>query len=531
MDSRSQRRTYTLPNIDCGTTTCDYLVIGAGPTSLAFVDALLQAEDSKKKSDRSVIIIVDEKPCPGGKLNDIHTYTKSGGMPNMYHGCLNFTLGEDMDFATREELLEYYDWVMASLTENRSVQFFGQTRANADGTELVSLESNQRVTVNARKVVDSTLHQALNRPRPFAVSQEGNTFSVVCPTELPKMLHKQYTQWRRHVVIGAGRTSIDTVLHLLEQGVEPDAITWIRPRDFWLVNVECVYPDKNITTTVDTVKLCATAKTSQEVFLGLERLGMWCRIDTTHMPTGFNGVTVTRQELAELQKIQYVIRMGRVRRIEADRIIFEKGAVRSADRTLYVDCTGKGYAKPSCSIPPIFEERRITLQNIAELSVGEVNSCFCAALIGHLEASNLKDDWKNKAVTPMPRFNRAADIIFALSKTFGNMSLWGPETSVWVVSARPGRWCSVDKKRLLGTFRGQEYTQCRQSAVKILEGLLAGGAERRVQLQTLLADNPSPVPLRVRAASAEEDITKQRSVSSVSTSADSLDFDAEISVF
>src|SRR5690606_31249347 len=39
----------------------------------------------------------------------------------------------------------------------------------------------------------------------------------------------------RYVIVGAGKTALDTCVWLLEQGVPPDAIRWIRPREArWL---------------------------------------------------------------------------------------------------------------------------------------------------------------------------------------------------------------------------------------------------------------------------------------------------------
>jgi hypothetical protein len=37
----------------------------------------------------------------------------------------------------------------------------------------------------------------------------------------------------RYVVIGAGKTGIDAVLHLLDIGVQQEAITWILSNDCW----------------------------------------------------------------------------------------------------------------------------------------------------------------------------------------------------------------------------------------------------------------------------------------------------------
>ena len=43
--------------------------------------------------------------------------------------------------------------------------------------------------------------------------------------------------------MGAGKTATDTCVWLLQNGVPPNAITWVRPRDPWLLNRAVVQPD------------------------------------------------------------------------------------------------------------------------------------------------------------------------------------------------------------------------------------------------------------------------------------------------
>ena len=40
----------------------------------------------------------------------------------------------------------------------------------------------------------------------------------------------------RYVVIGAGKTGIDALLHLLDIGVDPESIMWIISNDCWYFN-------------------------------------------------------------------------------------------------------------------------------------------------------------------------------------------------------------------------------------------------------------------------------------------------------
>jgi hypothetical protein len=38
------------------------------------------------------------------------------------------------------------------------------------------------------------------------------------------------------VIVGAGKTAMDTCLWLLGHGIAPQRLTWIKPRDAWLLN-------------------------------------------------------------------------------------------------------------------------------------------------------------------------------------------------------------------------------------------------------------------------------------------------------
>ena len=42
-----------------------------------------------------------------------------------------------------------------------------------------------------------------------------------------------------YTVLGAGKTAMDACTWLLENGVDPDRIRWVRPRDAWLLDRAC----------------------------------------------------------------------------------------------------------------------------------------------------------------------------------------------------------------------------------------------------------------------------------------------------
>ena len=47
----------------------------------------------------------------------------------------------------------------------------------------------------------------------------------------------------QYVVVGSGKTATDAIVWLLGNGVDPDAICWVRPREPWMLNRAVVQPD------------------------------------------------------------------------------------------------------------------------------------------------------------------------------------------------------------------------------------------------------------------------------------------------
>ena len=50
----------------------------------------------------------------------------------------------------------------------------------------------------------------------------------------------------QYVVVGSGKTATDACVWLLGQGVDPDAICWVRPRDPWMLNRALIQPDPEV---------------------------------------------------------------------------------------------------------------------------------------------------------------------------------------------------------------------------------------------------------------------------------------------
>jgi hypothetical protein len=162
-----------------------------------------------------------------------------------------------------------------------------------------------------------------------------------------------------YVVVGAGKTGADACLWLLANGVDPDAISWVMPRDSWYLDRALIQPGEFFANTaqsfVEQFRHLAESTSVEDLFDRLEAAGLLLRIDTTVRPTMYRCSTVTVAELEQLRRITNVIRLGRVQRIEADRIVLDSGTVPTTLGTVHVDCSADGATAP---IPPAREPAR-----------------------------------------------------------------------------------------------------------------------------------------------------------------------------
>ena len=117
-----------------------------------------------------------------------------------------------------------------------------------------------------RRIVDGTfmtVEVPFVRPPPYPVDPD---VSLVPPNGLPQIKRP----WERYVVIGAGKTGIDAILFLLDEGVSPDRIQWIVSNDSWLWDRASVQPGVVLETLTAQVESIVNATNIDEVFLQLE---------------------------------------------------------------------------------------------------------------------------------------------------------------------------------------------------------------------------------------------------------------------
>ena len=66
------------------------------------------------------------------------------------------------------------------------------------------------------------------------------------------------------------------------------------------------------------------------------------RTDRTVVPTMMKGATVSVRELEQLRRIENVVRLGHVERIELDEIVLEQGSIPTTPDHLHVHCAAPG---------------------------------------------------------------------------------------------------------------------------------------------------------------------------------------------
>ena len=256
-----------------------------------------------------------------------------------------------------------------------------------------------------------------------------------------------------YTIVGGGKTAIDACLWLLENGVDPDRIRWIRPRDSWLLDRMAFQPLKLVTNVVESFSLAteasAEAESIDDLFARLEASGQLRRIDATVTPTMFRSATVSTSELVAMRTIENVVRLGHVKHIGSDTITMEDGEIPTDRGQVHVDCSAPGL-RPTAG-RPVFDGSRVTLQPIRT-----VVPPFNAALAGYIEASR-DDDRDKHPLCPTNRYpNRAVDWIPNMRITLEVIDLWNaqPDVTAWLERSRTNiaRGCST-MPTILGCLR------------------------------------------------------------------------------
>ena len=398
----------------------DYLIVGAGAMAMAFADVVL-AEDRAAQ-----IVMVDPHASPGGHWNDAYPFVRLH-QPAAFYGLNSTRLGQGgSDLTSGAEIVAYYKNAMDHFLATGRVRFFSMSRYAGEGRIVSTVDRDRVVTVTARRrVVDSTYLRvevpSVCPPR-YAVDAD---VTVVPPNGLTRIDRPR----ARYVVIGAGKTGIDTILFLLGQGVSPARLQWIVSNDAWLWDRAVIQPGIALTMVTSMVRSIADAAGIDDLFLRLEQAGIVCRIDTGILPVKWRCATVDRRELTELRRVDDVVRLGRVQRVGTREIRLDDGTVDVAEDTLFVDCSANGLAQRDPR--PLFSPGLVTLQ-----SVLMCQQTFSAALIARVELLGVGDTQRNRICAAVPHPEHTEDLPGCLLTSTQNLLNCSRRLPRWLRASR-----------------------------------------------------------------------------------------------
>jgi hypothetical protein len=155
------------------------------------------------------------------------------------------------------------------------------------------------------------------------------------------------------------------------------------------------------------------------------------RVDPRVQPAMFRGPTISFGEIEQLRRIEGVVRLGKVRRIESDRIVLDGGTIPTSPGHLHVHCAAEGLnGAPEI---PIFAAGLITLQSIR---IGLLP--FASALIAYVEATRDDLEAQNRLCPPSRQPNVPEDWARGMLIGMRAANRWSKERDIadWLDRAR-----------------------------------------------------------------------------------------------
>jgi NAD(P)-binding Rossmann-like domain len=446
--------------------SCDYLIQGAGAMGMAAADELLAGTDAE-------LLIVDRHHRPGGHWNDAYPFVRLH-QPSVTYGVNSRPLGRGnkdevglnrglYELASGAEVLAYFDAVMREqFLPSGRVTYLPSHEVLEDGRVRCLLSGRVRtLQVRRKTLVASALNTQVPATRPPQYAVDAGV-RCISPNALPLVANPP-DGW---VVVGGGKTAMDAVVWLLQQGVEPAAVRWIVPRDSWLIDRALVQPApeffiETFGSVVAQLQAVVDASSMADLYHRLEAAGQLLRLDPAVEPGKYYCATVSRAELAQLRRVTQVLRMGYVRRIAADRIELDGGSVPTTPGTVHVDCSATAIPLDT-RIEPVFQGTRVVLQ-----MVRACQPVFSAALIAKVEATwpGLDDEArKNELCTVVPMPGPGLKWLEMMAANMANQHRWTRDETLakWLVASRLDRFAALsrsigeheaDKRELLQRIR------------------------------------------------------------------------------
>lgn len=458
----------------------DYLVIGCGAVSMAFVDTMLSESDAG-------FAIVDRHHMPGGHWNDAYPFVRLH-QPSAFYGVPSSELGTIRidetgsnkgfyELASGAEVSAYFDKVMRErFLPSGRVRYFPMCDYLDDGRFRSLLSGTEVPVAVRRKIVDGTFFNT-SVPSTHDPHFEVDGAAVcIPPNELPRRApgHRQF------VVLGGGKTAMDVIVWLLESGADPDGIHWVRPRDSWLINRETTQPGSRFARRsaggmLAQLEAIIEATSVDDLFERFEKAGVMLRIDPAVRPDMFHYATISRGEVDQLRRIKNVVRGRHVVRIGGDRLVMDNDdEVPTPPQALHVDCTATAVRFKGAKSKPVFAGNRITLQALLAPLVAT-----SAALTAFVEAHIESEAEKNRLCTPVELADTPTEWMQSFLGNLMNQNEWSrtPELRDWFGRCRlnPRRKLPGDSRPSDRDFQvmGEAISRNLRPAVESLQRLIA----------------------------------------------------------
>ena len=458
----------------------DYLVVGAGAMGMAFTDALIDHADVH-------VTLVDRRHATGGHWQDAYPFVQLH-QASLFYGVASTMLGDGrvqqtgpeaglQERARKSQITAYYDDILyRRFIGTGRVTFLGGSdyQAEGDAHYVTSRVSRETVHVAVRhRVVDATMLSPTipaTTPPPFGLADDDA--DVIAVNDLAR----RDAAPTSFVIVGSGKTATDGIIWLLANGVAPDRIMWVRPRDPWMLNRAVVQPAPAVALGLasDTMAAAAAAESLDDLFLRLEAADVMLRVDRDVTPTMAKTPTLATWELDLLRSIENVVRLGHVKHVTRREIVLEHGSVLRPPGSVIVHCAASGLQYPP--LVPIWSPDKVRL-----FTIRAGFPCFCAALAGYVEATRDDDGERNRVCPSNTLPDTPAN--WATMQLRGTLATrtYGaePDIAAWVNS------CALNPAKI-------EPSQRQDPAVQAASARLADHVEAGLARLAELAD---PVPI------------------------------------
>ncbi len=418
----------------------DYLIIGAGAVGLAFADVLISETDA-------TVAIVDRATRPGGHWNFAYDFVRLH-QPSEFYGVESVRLGQGQrdtsgwnsgyfELASGQEVLDYYGAVMDDhLLPSGQVTYLPNSNYLGDGCVRSLVDGQETQFHIRRKRVDATYYGTTIPARHTPSFKRTLAVDMISPNEISALWSSAREKFESVCILGAGKTGMDVGVHLIELGIPGDKISWVMPRDSWLMNRRTLQPghdffESTMSAQAAQMHALAEASSARDLFHRLEDTGIMLRLDPTIEPEMYHCAIISEGEIALLQQIGTIIRQGHVNAITDSGLVLDQGAVAMPAGTLYIDCTASAVTRsPQISV---YQDQLVTLQ-----ITRTCQPAFSAAMIGLIETLHLSNQQKNELCRPLPLPDTPHDYFSIALSNMMNQYIWSrtPQIRDWMMGSR-----------------------------------------------------------------------------------------------